>query len=216
MPNILDSELSKDFEMVLNGCIGNKDKVRGSDYRLAIIILYKNLHHKLPENLRELLFTLIEISYHCYCPAELRSPKSILRLYNITFKHALLFISSLTKQTVIMSQKLFGIYFHALISHLPQQARIIAPSSLHTEDEERLFSSINQISLSTSSRSAASIRDNSIIRLQTEKNLNGKVIDHTTSKISKFSHDLRKILTILFKLVRTNYQDFSSELQQKP
>lgn len=170
------------------GCFGNKDKIRGADYRFAIIMLFHNLKEHCTEDIRDLLHTLVQISHFCYAKSDSRSPKSILRLYNTTFKHAMLCINSLTQQKIITQQKLYGIYFHSLTSHLPQMSRIIAPSSLHTEDEERLFSSVNGISRSTSSRAKESIRDNSIIRLQAEKKMNAhNCTKSLQSKISQLS-----------------------------
>lgn len=60
--------------------------------------------------------------------------------------------------------KFYGTYYHALTTHLPEVNRMIAPSSLHTESEERIFSSIRGIVRSTSSRTMESIRDVGIVR----------------------------------------------------
>ena len=184
--------MAKLFNNILQGCFGSKDKIRGCDYRLSIIIIYKNLEDKLPEDIKELLLTLIEISQHCYASADSRTPKFILRLHNISFKHALRCVNSLSQQNIITKQKLYGIYFHALTAHLPQQSRIVAPSCLHTEDEERLFSSINQIGVATSSRRPGSIRDNNVIRLQAEQNLKVSQIDNVETKIEQFSNAVCK------------------------
>lgn len=132
----------------------------------------------------------MEICQLCYANADERSPKSILRIHNITFKHALYCINSLRNRKAISHRKMFGIYFHALTTHLPQMARMFAPSQLHTEDEERQFSYLNQISRSTSSRTNESVRDNGIIRLQIEQSVNEKNGTQNTnleSKISKLS-----------------------------
>ena len=116
--------------------------ILGADYRYSTILLYNNLKDYCTEDIKNILQTLVEISYHCYQNVQKRSPRNILRLHNITFKHALLCINALSTQKVISKQKLFGIYFHSLTTHLPQMARVFAPSQLHTEDEERLFSHI--------------------------------------------------------------------------
>ena len=63
---------------------------------------------------------------------------------------------------------------------------------MQTENEERLFNSLKEISLATSSRTRAHVRDNSILRLQAEMNFKQQEgIDSTksiNSKISKFSN----------------------------
>ena len=87
--------------------------------------------------------------------------------------------------------KLYGQYFHSITTHLPEVACIISPSSLYTEQEERIFSALNGISASTSSRKLESLRNNNIIRIQAEqkfqeKNYGEKVT--MSSKISKISH----------------------------
>lgn len=138
----------------------------------------------------ELLATLTEISKLTYAKSKERSPKSILRLHNVTFRHALLCIEQLKGTKRISKEKLFGIYFHSILVHLPQVCRIIAPSSVHAEDEERLFSQLNSISLRTSSRTPESIRDNGIVRIQAEMEYameNGRLDNREFSKISKFS-----------------------------
>ena len=129
-----------------------------------------------------------------YQKSQQRSPKTILRLYNITFCHTLLCQSVLGKTPrKITKEKLYGTYYHSLTVHLPEVARIISPSSIHTENEEQLFSQIKQISLTTSSRKLDSIRDNSIIRIQAEQifrsnqNPTGKNKSTCQSKISRFS-----------------------------
>ena len=62
--------------------------------------------------------------------------------------------------------KFYGTYYHALTTHLSEVNRMIAPSSLYTESEERIFSSIRGIVRSTSSRSMESIRDVGIVRYE--------------------------------------------------
>lgn len=143
------------------------------------------------DDIRELLSTLIEISELAYANASKRSPKSILRLFNVTFKHALILTQLFKNEPKkISKQKLFGIYFHSLTCHLPEVARIIAPSSLHSENEERMFSDITAISRTTSSRTDENIRDNAILRLQMEMEFKKNQKYHTeASKISQMARE---------------------------
>ena len=111
---------------------------------------------------KELLITLAEICKLAYMKSQARCPRSILRLYNLTFKHAVL-----CKQVFGNAEKLkkiYGIYLHALTVHLPEINRIIAPSSLYCESEERIFSNLRGIGKAASSRAVTSIRDVGIIR----------------------------------------------------
>ena len=118
---------------------------------------------KLPKEIKELIYTLQEICRLAYLKSQERSPKSILRLHNVTFQHANLCFQIFGKSPQKL-QKMYGIYFHANINHLPIVARIISPSSLDTESEERIFGALRGITLATSSRSSDSIRDTGIIR----------------------------------------------------
>lgn len=113
---------------------------------------------------KELLYTLTEISRLAYLPADKRTPKLILRCYNVTYKHAKICNQVFSKRPKRMP-KFYGVYYHSLTTHLPEVFRIIAPSSLYTENEERIFSVIRGIVKSTSNRSKESIRDVGIVRL---------------------------------------------------
>ena len=189
LPEVLPENIKKIFSGALDTCYGQKDKVRGCDYRLSTIIVYNQLKYKCSTETSQLLYTLQEICRLTYLKAIYRTPKYILRLFNVTFQHAMLCFSVFGKTPKLTS--LYGIYFHAIVTHLPEMARIIAPSSLHSENEERTFSSLNSISLSTSSRTCDSIRDNGIIRMQAEKKFKEEnqmvKISCIDSKISKFS-----------------------------
>lgn len=193
LPEVLDEGEKKLFSDSLAYCFGNKDTIRGSDYRLSVIITYQNMKGKCHINVEELLYTLMEIVRLAYMKAEKRSPKYILRLYNICFQHSLCCLTVLGKKRHAISvQKLYGIYYHSLTVHLPEIARIVSPSSFHTENEEQVFSQIKQISLATSSRAPDSMRDNCILRMQVEKqlkaseNISKLPLSSCQSKISKF------------------------------
>lgn len=111
---------------------------------------------------QSIMYTLSEISRLAYLPSNERSPKTILRLHNTCFQHACFCVDFFGKCPKLT--KFFGIYYHSLTTHLPEVARIIAPSSLYTESEERIFSAFRGITRSTSSRTGESVRDIGIIR----------------------------------------------------
>jgi len=204
LPEILPEQHKQTFKDTLNGCYGNKTKVRGCDYRLSVIIVNNILKDLDTEDIRELISTLEEICELTYSPACARSPKLILRIFNITFKHALLCCQLFQNVKSISKAKLFGIYFHSLTAHLPEVSRIIAPSSLHSENEERLFSDLNGIARTTSSRTQESVRDTCIIRLQfemkwNESNNQGNICKlKAPSKISKFSNKGKALIAHFF------------------
>lgn len=191
LPEILIPKEYKIFQQSLDATYGYKDKIRGSDYRMSTIVVYQAMKNNCRNKIEDLLYTLMEIVRLAYMKSQKRSPKFILRIHNVTFQHAMLCQSVLGNNLkTITKEKLYGIYFHSLTAHLHEVSRIVAPSSLHSENEEQLFSKINQISLGTSSRTLESIRDNSIIRIQEEQKFNMKnarsKTSSSTSKISMF------------------------------
>ena len=92
-----------------------------------------------------------------------RSHKTVLRSYNVSYKHALL-CRQIFGRNPEKFKKIYGIYFHALTIHLPEFSRLVAPSSLYCASEERIFSSLRGIGKAVSSRAVDSIRDVGIIR----------------------------------------------------
>ena len=137
-----------------------------------------------------------------YAGEDKRSPKSILRLFNVAFNYAyLLTIMFKESPSKITKEKHFGVYFHSLTCHLPEISRIIPPSSMHCENEERMFSDITAISRSTSSRTC----NNAILRLQAEMEFkrNDKYKSETSkiSSLAKACKYLKKVLLFISKVI---------------
>lgn len=125
-------------------------------------------HDKMKEaskEVQELLYTLKEICRLCYLKEIDISSKTILRLYNLSFIHVTSCIGIFGKNPKLKS--FYGIY--SFSSHMAFINRIIVPSSLNIENEGRIFRTIKNIALTTSSRNRNLIRDNGIIRFQAEK-----------------------------------------------
>ena len=90
LPKHIPTELKDTFEKEVSFAIGeNKDKYRGRDYRLSVIAVYARMRGMFCPEIEELLYTLKEICRISYLKALDRSPKMILRLYNVTFLHYL-------------------------------------------------------------------------------------------------------------------------------
>ena len=53
--------------------------------------------------------------------------------------HAKLCIDQFSNPKTMSTRRMFGCYFHAITSHAPLLNRIISPSLLNTELEERMF-----------------------------------------------------------------------------
>ncbi|XP_066930982.1 uncharacterized protein [Clytia hemisphaerica] len=120
-----------------------------------------------PPEIKEFLYTLTELCRLAYLPALKRNPRIVLRAYNITYRHAMSCNQIFGKNPKLT--KFYGTYYHALTTHLAEVYKLISPSSLYTESEERIFAIIRAIVKATSSRTKESIRDIGLIRYQTEK-----------------------------------------------
>lgn len=144
LPEHVPVETNKVMKNEIEVALGeNKDTYRGCDYRLSVIVVYQRLKGLIPQEIEELLYTLKGIGRLAYQNSEERSPKSILRLYNMTFLHALRCIQVFGEKPKFA--KIYGSYFHSIVKHLPEHARIISPSSLYTESEERIFNALRGI-----------------------------------------------------------------------
>ena len=82
------------------------------------------------------------------------------------------FISQLFNNNLfsITQRKLFGKYFHNIITHSPISYRNFSGSSLNVENEERTFKTLKSISSNTSSHHDGHVLGNLIIRIQAEEN----------------------------------------------
>ena len=111
---------------------------------------------------------MTEISSILYSRPEKRCQKSILRLHNQTFLHAIACEEVIGRPKVLTEKKFYGRYFHSLIVHAPIQHRIICLRSTNTEQQERHFNAFSSISAATSSRRPGEIITPGIIRMQAE------------------------------------------------
>ena len=192
LPSLLTDAQKSIFQNSLDACYGSKSKVRGSDYRLSVIVVYANLKGHCSLEVEDLIRTLMIISKLAYQPASRRTPRSILLLYNTVFVHASHVLKLLGKDwfsAKLSNQKLFGSYYHSIVGHFAKVNRTIALSSLYAEAEERMFSFLNAVSL-LSGRNLESVRDNSIVRLQYEQKTATRTTPMQslwTSQVSKFS-----------------------------
>ena len=120
------------------------------------------------DKVQSLLDTLTEISRILYARPEERCPRSILRLHNQTFLHAIACEEVIGKPQILSEQKFYGRYLHSFVRHALIQHRIICCRSTNTEKQERHFNTLSSISTSTSSRRPGEIITPGIIRMQAE------------------------------------------------
>ena len=165
----------------------NKETVRCSDLRKAIILIYLKLKELNPnDKLTELYGTAVEIANLCYAHEDQRTQRSILRMHNITFLHAHLcaVLFSIPKSTT--KRRMFGRYFNSLTAHAALLFRIVSLRSLNTEQHERMFQKAKGITKATSNNHAQHVITNIIQRLQFEEG-SEEVIGAQESQIKSLS-----------------------------
>lgn len=145
----------------------NKTTLRCSDYRKALIIIYKSLKqcNNPDTQIMELFRTATEICEAMYAPDCRRTPKAILRLHNLTYQHGKICVDMFTQSS---TTAVYGRYFHSIICHSPLLFRIVCLRSVTTEVQERMFGQAKQITRDTSSLKANHIITNIITWLQAE------------------------------------------------
>ena len=115
-----------------------------------------------------LLDTKTEIMQILYARVHERCQKSVLRLHNQTFLHAIACEEVIGKPIILTEKKFYGHYLHSLVCHVPIQHRIICSRSTNTEQQECYFNTFMSISLATSSRRPGEIITPGLIRMQAE------------------------------------------------
>ena len=106
-----------------------------------------------------------------YAPDTKRSPKTVLCLHNLAFLHGVLFTQIFANPKRLTRRKVFGRYFHAITTHSPLVYRIVCPRSINTEQHERVFGQIKQITKETSNQSPNHIITNIMQRLYFEEKI---------------------------------------------
>ena len=143
--------------------------------------------------------TLVEIQEIAYSSDAQRTPRSVLRLHNLTCYHGMLCRSVIRfslKQ--LTTRKFSGNYFHNITSHASIQNRLISGRSANTEEQERVFNSINNITRMTSSYHPDHVIGNVFIRVQAEKDLQPSISDTQEAHVTKLASSLPKFGNTVF------------------
>ncbi|CAB3981856.1 Retrovirus-related Pol poly from transposon opus [Paramuricea clavata] len=98
------------------------------------------------------------------------------------------------KPKKLTARKLYGTYFHNITSHAPIQNRLISGRSANTEEQERIFNAITNITRTTSSFHADHVTANILVRLQAEKHLSA---NHHASSVEKQQAQVSKLASSL-------------------
>ena len=145
-----------------------KDKLRCTDYRRALLQVTILLAGKAEESVMELLTTLAEMMGTFYAKEDSRNPRQILRLANLSFRHALAVRTVLTPPKTMTSRKLHGIYYHSAVHHAAVIYRLVCLSSINAELFERFFDRIVDITRKTWSKQAEDLVPNAFLHIQGE------------------------------------------------
>ena len=221
IPSHLSKEEKKVFETAVNASFGGKDVKRGADYRKSLIDMVLFLDGKIDNRYYSLIQQLSEIQEIMYNDDTNRTSAVIFRFYNLTFQHAILMNDLFAGNCkCLTTRKLFGQYYHALISHAPTQLRIMALTSANAENEERAFNFFKEVSTHASNHHPENVLLNAFLRIQVradwEKHI-GKKIKVTHNDISNHSQFLttnRKESFFLFATLSKRPRQWQSHLER--
>ena len=127
----------------------SKDKLKGVDYRKTLIYVTIALYPLANRQIRLLLVTLCEMIEIFYTPDDARSPKMILCLHNLCWRHAIQCRRMLTAPQSLTYRKLFEMYFHSCTSHSGQLLRVVSHRPTNAEMFERLFDKLSDVTVKT-------------------------------------------------------------------
>lgn len=207
---VLD-EIKKIKKVVLT-----KEVIRCSDLRKAVILIYLKLKDVKPEYmLTDLFRTAVDIANLCYAHDAVRSPRSILCLYNRTFLHAYQCSILFSDPKSITRRKMFGRYYHSLTAHAALLFRMVSLRSMNTEQQERIFQQAKGITKGTSNNHPQHIISNILQRLHFERG-SENVIATQESQIKSLSTALGPMENTIFpkSMLQNAAQHYQAHLEQ--
>ena len=217
IPAQLSKQGKECFVSAIEVIFKDKQTIRGCDYRDAAVVLPQILQGKehIPNDIIQLFNSVSEIGRLLYSKESQRTSQSVLRLHLVVWTHWVQ-LRELFTTKIITKRKLWGYYAHALLFHAPIFYRLISPRQLNTEDEERMFGTLKDITKRTSSRRAGEIEYNSLIRLQEETKQQNYYHCSTHDKvISKHAANTQPINTIVKQTTMEKYSHHWQALLEK-
>lgn len=147
-----------------------KDKLRATDYRRAILKVTIALSNKnlLTEDEKDILLFFCDMMGIYYESDRKRRPRSVLRLYNISFRHGQAIQKLLTPPKELTVRKLCGIYYHAAVDHVSLLYRQVCLRSICAELFERYFDRIEVITRKTWNKHIEDLVPNTYLHIQAE------------------------------------------------
>ncbi|KXJ13241.1 hypothetical protein AC249_AIPGENE7033 [Exaiptasia diaphana] len=171
--HITDPKVLITFKQII-AVLFDKEKVRGTDYRKALLKLTAAILGDVSQEVSDLLLSFIEMTKIYYAHDEERCPRQILRLYNLSWLHSKMTTRVLCPPISLTYRKLFGIYYHAVIDHAPLIHRIICLRSINAEQTERCFDQIVDITKKTWNKQVEDLASNAFLHVQAEELIKGK------------------------------------------
>ena len=130
----LDPCMKPECEAIIEQMM-KKETKRACDYRhTAILFQMALLKYDDRSPLCIIFKTIVEISEILYGSEDKRTTKSVLRLYNITWLHAMTCAEVMHTPRSMTTEKLFGAYFHALCSVSPRVWRFNSATLMNKGD----------------------------------------------------------------------------------
>lgn len=147
-----------------------KDKLRATDYRRAMLKVSIALANKnlLQEDEKDIFLLFCEMMGIYYENEEKRSPRSVLRLYNISFRHGQAIQRLLTPPKELTLRKLCVLYYHGAVDHAPLLNRLVCLRSVGAELFERYFDRSEDITRKTWNKHIEDLVPNVFLQIQAE------------------------------------------------
>ncbi len=190
-----DTTLANEIKAVIAIDLESKPTKRGGDYRMTAIHIVAVLRKSgMPGKLLQLMESVLEISEILYADDSERTPKNILRLYNLTWLHYELCTDIFSSTSTISHKKMFGIYLHSIVHHAPFQYEILCLKSANTEHEERLFGQAKGLVQGTTNRQPQTVIPNVLLRLQAKRTVGSvyQTFQEEQSRVSKAAQQLNE------------------------
>lgn len=189
-----------------------KDKLRATDYRRALLKVTIALANKklLKDDERDILLLFCEMMGIYYENDEKRSPRAVLRLYNISFRHGQAIRRLLTPPKQLTLRKLCGIYYHGAVDHAPLLYRLVCLRSICAELFERYFDRIEDITRKTWNKHIEDLVPNAFLHIQAED-----AMAMETDSLTTLTNQEKEISCLAKSLPKPTNSVFSKELMTK-
>ena len=198
--------------------IFDKEKVRGTDYRRALLKLTAAILGDVSQEVQDLLLSFIEMTKVFYAHDDERCPRQILWLYNLSWLHSKVVSKVLCPPKALTYRKLFGIYYHAIIDHAPIMQRILCLRSINAEQTERCFDQIVDITKKTWNKQIEDLAANAFLHFQAEEHIKGKAdaVQVQEREIKKISSYLPKLgnLVVRKEVMLKQAKEWQAHLKQ--